>query len=179
MSDPHALFETAIIISPEERISQGTRERLPIHINVVDQFAATRAQTDRLMRGIAAPLFRNTFEITGFEHGDRGIERLQRLGGSVLHGLHDDIVAVMDRLHITHTNTTWDEGSSDTWYGGTWHVPGRRTKIDSVHVAQEMPDHQGWRVLRTYNLHVPSDDFRRDPLYLDSLYNPVSKRRAG
>lgn len=168
-------FETAIMISPVEQLRKGEYEHLPLHLNVVDPFIASREEVARLISSIVKP---KVFEITGFEHKDRGNERLQRLGGSALHNVHDSIVESLDSLHITHDNEQWQEGTTDTWYSGTWHIPNHRTKITQLHVAQEVPGTHAWQILDTCDLYAPGSDFRQDPLYLDSLYNPVNKRKA-
>lgn len=179
MSAESQLFETAIIISPVERLYRSEFDNLPLHINVVDPFTADTHQSARLAICLAETMFRNRFEITGPTRDEYATERLQRLGGSILHNIRDDVIGKLDRLKILHDNQRWPDGSNETWYSGTWKVPGdRRTEVNQVHIAQETPNGDGWKVLKTYELKVPSEDFRQDPLYLDSLYNPVNKRRA-
>lgn len=178
MSVNQPLLETLIIVSPDERLKEGVRDRLPLYVNVVEPFTASQHQADKLVKLISPTLFRNVFEITGLEHKDRGIERLQRLGGMVLHHVHDEVIGAMDRLKIPHDDVAWPDETTDTWYSGTWQVPNSRTGIKKVHLAQEMPESENWQVLHTFDLKVSDHDFRQDPLYIDSLINPVNKRKA-
>lgn len=172
------LLETAIFISPDQYVRMGEYSELPLHVDIVDQFTASQKQAERLAGRIAASLFRNTFEITGFDHTDRASRRVQRLGGSVLHNVRQEIVEIMDRMNIVHGNVPVPDGSDETWYEGTWYVPNHRTEITAAHLAQKTPDECSWQILRTYNLHVPANDFRSDPLYLESLHSPVKARRS-
>lgn len=178
MSAESQLLETAIIISPVERLNLDNHDSLPRHINVVDPFSSDIRQGTKLALCLRETMFRNRFEITGLENEERGNERLQRLGGSVLHNLREDIIGRLDVLHINHNNEPWPDGTDQTWYTGTWQIPtDRNTQINRVHVTQEAPDRTGWKILKTFELKVPVNDFRQDPLYLDSVINPVNKRR--
>lgn len=180
MSADSQLFETAIIISSVEKLREDVDYRnLPPHINVVDPFIADTRQSTKLALCLAETMFRNRFEITGPTEEEHATDRLQRLGGSILHNVREDIIIKLDRLKIVHDNQQWPNGSKETWYSGTWRIPtDRRTEISQVHIAQETPASDGWRILKSYELKVPSDDFRQDPLYLDSLHNPVSRRKS-
>jgi hypothetical protein len=177
MSDNSPLFETAIIISPNEHLKPGEYHQLPLHINAVDPFIASESQTKKLAEKIAFTLRRNTFNISGFEQSERGVERIQRLGGMVLHDVHDEIIDVMNRLKVVHDNEKWVEGVG-SFYTGTWFVPDR-VKVTHVHLAQELPESQKWQILETYELEpLPYADFRNDPLYIDSVINPITRRKA-
>lgn len=158
MSAHDQLFETVLIISPDERVAAGEREELPVHLNVVDPFIASRRQTTTLLGRLSMP---NEFGITGFEYQEHDGSRLQKIGGSTLHGFRDKVVGVLNGLHITHDTVPFQIGENETLYSGTWHVAGR-ARIKQMHIAQELPGQGRWEVLRSYSLYVPSDDFRPD-----------------
>lgn len=180
MSAESQVFETAIIISPAERLREDVDyKKLPLHINVVDPFTADTRQSTRLALCLAETMFRNRFEITGPIKEEYATERLQRLGGSILHNVREDIIGKLDRLKIVHDNQQWPDGFNETWYSGTWRIPSdRRTEISQVHIAQETPSSDAWRILKSYELKVPGNDFRQDPLYIDSRDNPVNRRKS-
>lgn len=178
MSAEPQLFETAIIISPVEKFYRDEFESLPPHINVVEPFTADSRQATKLAHCLAKIMFRNRFEITLSSEEDRVTERMQRLGGSILHNVREDIIETLDTMKIEHTNEQWPDGTTQTWYSGTWKIPDdRRTEVNQVYMAQETPSGDSWRILKTYDLKEPSDDFWLDPLYLDSKHNPVQRRK--
>lgn len=168
MSDSPELLATSVIITPNERLSKGSYDRLPQYVNVVEPFQATVTQADTLRARLTVPLFRREFKITGYEHIDYGSRHLQKVGGSVLHFVHDEVVSIAESLHIQGESSVWKENDEDTYYSGTWLIPEQGATVRKIHIVQLNPADQNWRVLEPHNLKEFNTDFHDDPIYKDA-----------
>jgi len=164
MSAEIASFQTKIIITPSEGVYNGRIDRLPEHLDVVHPFRSTVEQADVLAYELTSPLKRYEFGITNLETKSQRSILLQRIGGSALHEVHDRIIEELDEIGIKHSNHKWREGTTQTWYRGTWEVPERVTAINGILLVQRIPEKESsWRLVRDkYTMVKPDTDFRQD-----------------
>ena len=155
--------EVVIFATPYERQFGDHIDALPAsRLEVVPPFLTTVTEADKLARELASPLLRSVFEIARLDEVIIDEVLLQRLGGSVLHDIHDEVLDVLDETNISYNGGRWAEDTKQTWYSGTWLVPRRVTSIDRIIMAQKRPVISGWRKVREYRMGQPNVDFRHD-----------------
>lgn len=148
---------TVIFVSPGEYEPRAQIAELPSRLDVVPPFFVDEEHTTELMRKLASPLLRNQFEISCLETKIERNRVLQRIGGSALHDLRDRVVEVLNGMELTSLEP-WENGTTDTWYGGNWKVPEKRTLITRVTFAHRIPDMGSWQTV-SKGLKVPNTEF--------------------
>ncbi len=166
------LSRTAIVLTPDEQELGTHVTELPRqHLHIVPSFLAGTEEADELARRLASPLAQNVFEISSLESRIERGRLVQRLGGSVLHNIHDEILTVLEDMNIPIHAKPFKEGTVQTWYKGTWKIPETRTAIGRVLLTQEKQGIGGWRKVLERKLSQPNHDFRTD---VDTLrYNQL------
>ena len=151
------LSRTAIFITPGEHEFGAHLAELPVQrLYVVPSFLAGIEEADELARQLASPLATNVFEISSLESRIERGRLTQRLGGSVLHNIHDGILGTLEDMGIPIHAKQFKEGTDQTWYKGPWKVPETRMAIGRILLTQEKQGIKGVRVVRQYTMTRPA-----------------------
>lgn len=153
------LLNTAIFISDEVLREKAVYTELPPHLNLVRPLRVSNEQIEEFASALNYRLKRNIFEVAGLEI--KTIQKegiIQRVGGSALHHLHDETLAVADEFNIKHREKEWKLGTIRTWYTGDWVLPDRRTKVEQVFLAQAATPARkaAWQIIKTIDMISPN-----------------------